>query len=139
MGNFSEDRLYWYSKGNANDGQARFYAESAAWDDGGVAWHQVTVTYSLATDGNSVVQIYLDGTALTTYTIADNFDSSELANVGDFNEWAVARNVGGKIYGSQGSMDDFAVWRTAHRHAGKGSLRPGHHRCGRREVQRHGR
>ncbi len=108
--NFSNNALTWYSKNNANDGRAYFTASSPVWDDGGAAWHQLTVTYSLAVNGGSTAQIYLDGDPLTMTEIDDTFTTT--TNIGNFNEWAVSRDLAGTVDGSQGSMDDFAVWGT---------------------------
>ncbi len=108
---FTNGALNWYSKNNGNDGLANYSATSSLWNDGGTAWHELTVTYSLAVDGGSTAQFYLDGNPLTTTELADNFTTT--TNIGNFNEWAVSRDhAGSAAAGSQGSMDDFAVWGT---------------------------
>ncbi len=109
FGNFSANTLNWYSKNNGGSNMAAYSASTAAWDDGGSAWHLMTVTYSLAINGGSTATIYLDGTVLTTTEGQDNLTTT--AGIGDFSTWGVSRDYVNPA-GSQGSMDDFGVWGT---------------------------
>ncbi len=85
---FDSNTLLWYSKNNGNDGMAMFTAVASSWDDGGTAWHLLTVTYSLAAGGGSTAQMYLDGNALTMTESVDNFTTT--TDVGAFTEWGVS-------------------------------------------------
>ncbi len=108
---FSTGKIYWYTKNNRSNSWVMFSATASGWNDNGAAWHLLTVTYSIAAGGASTAQFYLDGNALATTKTNDNLAST--TNIGAFNEWGVSRDHSGNApWGSQGSMDDFAVWGT---------------------------
>ncbi len=103
---FNTNKLYWYTK--SGYGEASYSATNSGWHDGN--WHLLTVSYSVDVGSASDATIYLDGTALTKSITSETV--TRTTDIGNFSQWGVSRDYADTTWGSQGAMDDFAVWGT---------------------------